>query len=445
MKPGNFTLPCTIRSLNFYAMADLGAIVNVIPKSMFEHLKLAQLKKTNMLVEMVDMTKRSPIGIVENVIVKIDKFLFPLDFVVMDMLNTRNETMILGRPFLATIHAEIDVFNKEISLGIGCDRITFDMDKKIHNFTTPVGKIYMINSNHNEESLSLSSTPSDKSSRFEKSDNLQNNYDNHIQERRRKKTKILKSNMNLPNIHFCKPVKQIFNRILKVWPTCDPTLKACNGGIEVQGMNEEGNLKRWYFYLDDDRGSIKGGGLSFPELPLVNYREVQEKELIWDNRYEEWCKKNSSPDTPTSRFTSIQEDYKPRPKDYPFKDWLLTKVGHTKVSEPVKKALLKTWLLDCFQEELVKDPRSRSFDDYKWMFDLEVNQLADEYELGIGKKGHMLDDIWENCKKVQGDNTYWWHDKKLEEEERRELRINIEEYDPLIVHVETFDVKKILV
>ncbi|GJS22255.1 putative reverse transcriptase domain-containing protein [Tanacetum coccineum] len=64
-----------------------------------------------------------------------------VDFVVMDMLNTRNETMILGRPFLATIHAKIDVFNKEISLGIGGDRVTFDMDKKIHNFTTSIGEI----------------------------------------------------------------------------------------------------------------------------------------------------------------------------------------------------------------------------------------------------------------------------------------------------------------
>ncbi|GKF29151.1 hypothetical protein Tco_0095493 [Tanacetum coccineum] len=63
------------------------------------------------------------------------------------------------------------------------------------------------------------------------------------------------------------------------------------------------------------------------------------------------------------------------------------------------------------------------------MFDQEIDQLADEYELGIGKKGHMLDDIWENCRKLQGDNTYWWHDQKLEEEERRKLRINIEEID----------------
>nr|GEW99814.1 hypothetical protein [Tanacetum cinerariifolium] len=109
---GNFTLPCTIGSLKFYAMTDLGVSVNVILKSMFEHLNLANLKKTEMLVDMANMTKRAPIGIVENVLVKIDNFLFPLDFVVIDMLNTRNETMILVRPFLATIHAEIDVFNK---------------------------------------------------------------------------------------------------------------------------------------------------------------------------------------------------------------------------------------------------------------------------------------------------------------------------------------------
>ncbi|GKC26567.1 putative reverse transcriptase domain-containing protein [Tanacetum coccineum] len=109
---------------------DLGASVNVIPKSMFEHLKLADLKKTDMLVEMADMTRRSPIGIVGNVLVKIDKFLFPSDFIVIDMLETRNEIMILGRPFLTTIHVEIDVFNKEISLGIRDDRVTFDMNKK---------------------------------------------------------------------------------------------------------------------------------------------------------------------------------------------------------------------------------------------------------------------------------------------------------------------------
>ncbi|GJW71332.1 hypothetical protein Tco_0128249 [Tanacetum coccineum] len=115
---------------------------------------------------MADMTKRSPIGIVENILVKIDKFLFPSDFVVINMLNKLNETMILGRPFLATIHAEIDVFNKEISLGIRSDRVTFNMDKKIHNFTTSIREIYMINATSN--------TPSDASSRVEKTNDVHN-------------------------------------------------------------------------------------------------------------------------------------------------------------------------------------------------------------------------------------------------------------------------------
>ncbi|GJU53615.1 hypothetical protein Tco_1227329 [Tanacetum coccineum] len=140
-------------------------------------------------------------------------------------------------------------------------------------------------------------------------------------------------------------------------------------------------------------------GLSFLEFLFVKYGENQKKGLIWDERFEEWCINN--PNTPTSRYTKVQENLNPRPKDYPFKDWLLTK-----------------------------------------MFDLEIDQLADEYELGIGKKGHMLEDIWENCKKVQGDNTYWWHDQKSKEEERRKLGINIEEYEPPMVHVETFEVKR---
>ncbi|GJQ92733.1 reverse transcriptase domain-containing protein [Tanacetum coccineum] len=181
LNPGNFTLPCTIGSLKFYAMADLGDSVNVIPKSIFEHLKLARLKKTDMLIEMADMIKRSSIRIVENVLIKIYKFLFPSDFMVMNMLNTCNETMILGRPFLATIHAKIDVFNKEISLGIRGNRVTFNMDKKIHNFTTPIGDIYMINATSN--------TPSDASSRVEETNDVHNKNNSCNQEQGQRKYK----------------------------------------------------------------------------------------------------------------------------------------------------------------------------------------------------------------------------------------------------------------
>ncbi|GJS20342.1 hypothetical protein Tco_0448974 [Tanacetum coccineum] len=180
--------------------------------------------------------------------------------------------------------------------------------------------------------------------------------------------------------------------------------------LEIYEMNK-GGLKKWYCYYDDDddRKRINVASLSFPKFLLVKYGENQEKGLIWDERFEEWCINN--PNTPTSRYTKDQENLNPRPKDYPFKDWLLTKVGHTNISEPVKKSQLKIWLIDCFQEDIVKDPPERSFDDYEWM-------------------------------KVQGDSTYWWYDQKSEEEKRRKLRINIEEYDPPMVHVESFEVKR---
>nr|GEV05123.1 hypothetical protein [Tanacetum cinerariifolium] len=76
-------------------------------------------------------------------------------------------------------------------------------------------------------------------------------------------------------------------------------------------------------------------------------------------------------------------------------------LGHTNVNESVKKALLKSWVIDCFEEalDLDSDPIERSFDDYKWVFDLEIEQLADEYELGIGKKGHILEMIWKTVRK----------------------------------------------
>ncbi|GJX97456.1 putative reverse transcriptase domain-containing protein [Tanacetum coccineum] len=122
-------------------MADLGSSINVMPRSIFEHLHLTNLKKTNMLCEMADMSKKAPLGIVENVLVKIDKFLFPVDFIILD--NTPSETTIIGRPFLATIRAEIDVFAGKISLGINEDRISFDSMRDNHKYTNHSERIFM--------------------------------------------------------------------------------------------------------------------------------------------------------------------------------------------------------------------------------------------------------------------------------------------------------------
>ncbi|GJX00236.1 zinc knuckle CX2CX4HX4C containing protein, partial [Tanacetum coccineum] len=114
--PRHFTLPYTIGNFNFYAMANLGASVNVLPRNIFEYLELTNLSETKMLVEMADMRKKAPLGIVRDILVKIDKFMFPSDFVILD--QTPNSTVNLGRPFLAIVHAQINVFEKEISVGI---------------------------------------------------------------------------------------------------------------------------------------------------------------------------------------------------------------------------------------------------------------------------------------------------------------------------------------
>ncbi|GJU10874.1 reverse transcriptase domain-containing protein [Tanacetum coccineum] len=235
LNPRSFTLPCMIGKFSFYAMADLSASVNVMPRSIFKHLHLTNLKKTNMLCEMADMSKKAPLGIVENVLVKIDKFLFPFDFVILD--NTPSKTTILGRPFLATIHVEIDVFAGKISLGINEDRISFDTMRKDHNYMNPSEKKFM----------------------------------------------------------------------------------------------------------DDS--------------------------------------------------------------------------------------------------VIVNNLTHRSFDDYKWKFNLEIDKLDDEYKLGIGKNGHILDNIWENCNQVHNKN-YEWHNYEFENEECEEIGIEDKDYHPPEVQVETFEVKK---
>nr|GEU48144.1 hypothetical protein [Tanacetum cinerariifolium] len=66
LNPGNFMLPCTIGNFNFYGMADLGASVNVMPRNIFKYVKLGNLRNTNVFVEMADMTKKAPLGIIKE-------------------------------------------------------------------------------------------------------------------------------------------------------------------------------------------------------------------------------------------------------------------------------------------------------------------------------------------------------------------------------------------
>ncbi|KAK5771938.1 hypothetical protein PVK06_048194 [Gossypium arboreum] len=122
---GSFTIPCLIGSLDIsHALADLGASINVMPYKMFKQLGLGKPKQTRMSIQLADKTIRFPRGIIEDVLVKVDKFIFPIDFVVLDIKKDNNTPLILGKPFLATTKTIIDVGIGELTLRVGDETIT---------------------------------------------------------------------------------------------------------------------------------------------------------------------------------------------------------------------------------------------------------------------------------------------------------------------------------
>nr|GFA26487.1 hypothetical protein [Tanacetum cinerariifolium] len=219
LNPGSFTLPCSIDIFNFYAMTDLGVNINIMPKSMLKKLNLIKIKKTNVLVEMTDMTKRTPLGIVENILVKIDKFYFPFDFVVFDMEAIRNETIILGSPFLATIPAEIDVFAREITLGTEGERVKLSMDNIDYDFASVNEKVYMLK-------VLLDNNLSNKLTTHEFNYLLDIDSDIFGYDINKKET----TNTVQRNVYWCEPIHQERSSGHKLWASCNPYHKACNWG-----------------------------------------------------------------------------------------------------------------------------------------------------------------------------------------------------------------------
>nr|GEW62440.1 hypothetical protein [Tanacetum cinerariifolium] len=134
--PGTFTIPCVIGKIGIdKALADLGASISLMSYSMFARLDLGELKPTRMYIKLANKSTQYWRGIAENVIVKIDKFIFSVDFVVLDM-EEDHKIPILGRPFLATAHVMMDVFNKKITFEVGNETITFDIKKSMKFSTT---------------------------------------------------------------------------------------------------------------------------------------------------------------------------------------------------------------------------------------------------------------------------------------------------------------------
>ncbi|XP_042415131.1 uncharacterized protein LOC122004287 [Zingiber officinale] len=126
--PGSFSIPCKIGSeLIPRAFCDLGASVSLLPYSICKKLGFQNIKLTTMALQLADHSCRYPMGIVEDVPVEVDGCIVPTDFIILDMEKDPKIPIILGRPFLATAGAIIDVKSHKLSLEISKGKIEFDL------------------------------------------------------------------------------------------------------------------------------------------------------------------------------------------------------------------------------------------------------------------------------------------------------------------------------
>nr|GEV06289.1 reverse transcriptase domain-containing protein [Tanacetum cinerariifolium] len=128
--PGKFLIPCDFLGMaECLALADLGASIKLMPLSVWNKLSLSELTATLMTLELADRSISRSIGVVEDVYVKVGKFYFPADFVVIDFDVNPRVPLILERCFLKTRRALIDVFEGELTLRVEKEAITFNLDQ----------------------------------------------------------------------------------------------------------------------------------------------------------------------------------------------------------------------------------------------------------------------------------------------------------------------------
>ena len=129
--PSSFTIPCSIGKYEFKkALCDYGASINLMPLSVVQRLILGELTPTAITLQMADRSMAQPEGILE---VKVGKFVFPVDFVVMKMEEDTQVPLLLGRPFLATGAALIYVQKGELTLRVRNEAVLFNINRSLEH------------------------------------------------------------------------------------------------------------------------------------------------------------------------------------------------------------------------------------------------------------------------------------------------------------------------
>ncbi|XP_070019434.1 uncharacterized protein [Nicotiana sylvestris] len=123
---GAFTIPCTIGSADFAnALCYLGASINLMPYFVFKTMGIGQPRPTSMRLQMEERTMKRPLVIIDDVLVRVNKFILPTNFVILDCEVDYKVLIILGRPFLATWKALVDVEAGELTFWVGDEKVVF--------------------------------------------------------------------------------------------------------------------------------------------------------------------------------------------------------------------------------------------------------------------------------------------------------------------------------
>ncbi|GJU23135.1 retrovirus-related pol polyprotein from transposon TNT 1-94 [Tanacetum coccineum] len=121
-------------------LVDLGASVSVMPFSTYTNLGLGNLSHTRMTIELADRTIMQPKGIATNVLVRIGKFVFIINFVILDIPEDNDVPLILRRPFLSTAHVKIDVYKRKVTLRVREEKLVF---KSIEPASSIIKRVFM--------------------------------------------------------------------------------------------------------------------------------------------------------------------------------------------------------------------------------------------------------------------------------------------------------------
>ncbi|XP_012458287.1 uncharacterized protein LOC105779082 [Gossypium raimondii] len=144
---GMFSIPCKIGGLKIDSvMLNLGASINVMPRSIYDKVHLGSLKETGLIIQLADRSNAYPDGILEDVLVQVNELVFQVDFYVLDMgpnISSSDVPLLLGRPFLKTSRTKIDVHRGNLTMEFDGEIIKFNIYDAMR-YPTDINSVYAL-------------------------------------------------------------------------------------------------------------------------------------------------------------------------------------------------------------------------------------------------------------------------------------------------------------